>query len=73
MKYTLKTTIGLPREEVIKKLDNPENMKHWQRGLLHYELLSGAPGEEGTKMLLHYKMGKREIKMTETITKNKFP
>jgi len=37
MKYTSKIIINLPREEVIKKLDNAENMKHWQRGLIAYD------------------------------------
>ena len=73
MKYSTEVIINAPREEVIKKLDNPENMKHWQRGLVHYELLNGNPGQEGTQMKLEYKMGKREMSMTETITKNDFP
>lgn len=73
MKYTCEMSINLPREEVIKKLDNPENMKHWQRGLVGYEFLSGTPGSEGAKMKLEYKMGKREMVLTETIIKNKFP
>jgi hypothetical protein len=65
--------VNLPREEVIKKLDNPENMKYWQRGLVKYEVLSGSPGTEGAKMKLEYKIGKREMVLTETILKNKFP
>ena len=73
MKYTTEVVINLPREEVIKKLDNAENMKHWQRGLQGYELLEGTPGKPGAKMKLDYKMGKREMSMTETITKNEFP
>ncbi len=73
MKYTTEVIIDLPREEVVKKLDNPENMKHWQKGLIGYELLDGTPGQVGAKMKLEYKMGKRELSMTETITKNDFP
>lgn len=73
MKYTTEILINLPREEVIKKLDNPENMKHWQRGLVSYEILKGAPGTEGAQMKLTYKMGKRDMVLTETIIKNKFP
>lgn len=73
MKYTTEILINLPREEVIKKLDNPENMKHWQRGLVNYEILKGAPGTEGAQMKLTYKMGKRDMVLTETIIKNKFP
>ncbi|NND14789.1 MAG: SRPBCC family protein [Eudoraea sp.] len=73
MKYTTKIKVNLPREALIKKLDNPNNMKHWQRGLTHYEHTSGTPGEEGSQMELHYDMGKRKMVMVETIIKNDFP
>jgi hypothetical protein len=73
MKYTCEITINLPREEVIEKFDNAENMKHWQKGLLNYKNLSGTPGEEGAKMRLDYKMGKRSLSMVETITKRDLP
>lgn len=73
MKYTTQITVNLPREEFVKKLDNPENMKHWQRGLVSYEQLSGNPGEEGAQMNLKYRMGKREFEMVETIVKRGFP
>ncbi len=73
MKYTTEIVVDLPRDEFIRKLDNPENMKHWQRGLVGYEVLSGKPGEEGARMDLKYKMGKREIEMVETIIKSNFP
>tara|TARA_R100000306_G_C4358457_1_gene134022 strand:- start:110 stop:568 length:459 start_codon:yes stop_codon:yes gene_type:complete len=73
MKYTTEITINAPREEVIEKLDNPENMKHWQRGLVRYKPLNGTAGKEGARMELEYQMGKRNIIMIETILKNKFP
>lgn len=73
MKYTTEITIDLPRAEVIKKMDNPDNMKHWQRGLTSAEHLSGTPGEVGAKMKLNYKFGKREMTLTETIVKRDFP
>ncbi len=73
MKYTSEITINLPRNEFVKKLDNPDNMKHWQRGLVAYKQLSGQPGEEGAKMELQYKMGKRDLVLIETIIKRNFP
>jgi len=73
MKYSTEIIIDLPREEVIRKLDNAENMKHWQRGLVNYKLLDGIVGKEGAKMKLEYQMGKRNVVLTETITKNQFP
>ena len=73
MKYTTKIKIDLPRETVIHKLDNADNMKHWQRGLKEYKMLSGTPGQEGAQMELHYQMGKREMVLVETILKREFP
>ena len=73
MKYSTEIIIDLPREEVIRKLDNAENMKHWQHGLVNYKLLEGIPGKEGATMELEYQMGKRNMVLTETITKNQFP
>ncbi|MEM1259333.1 MAG: SRPBCC family protein [Bacteroidota bacterium] len=73
MKYTTEVLIDLPREEFLKKLDNPENMKHWMRGLQSYEHLSGSPGSEGAQMNMKFKMGKRAMEMVETIIKKNLP
>lgn len=73
MKYTCEITVDLPRDAFIEKLDNPENMRHWQRGLVDYEHLSNKPGAEGSQMSLRYKMGKREFEMVETILKRNLP
>ncbi len=73
MKYTTEIVVDVPREEFIKKMDDPENMRHWQRGLVNYEQLSQNPGQEGAQMSLSYKMGKREITMVETIIKRNLP
>ena len=73
MKYSCEIIINAPRKEVIEKLDNAENMKHWQKGLIDYQFTSGTPGEPGATMSLEYQMGKRNLKMVETIVKNDFP
>lgn len=73
MKYTTEIKIALPRDEFIKKLDNPENMKHWQQGLTGYTLLSGKPGQEGAKMELRYVHGNRKMVLIETIIKRNLP
>lgn len=73
MKYTTSIVIDLPREEMIKKLDNADNMKHWQRGLVSVEHLEGIPGNIGAKMKMKYELGKRKMELTETITKRNFP
>lgn len=73
MKYTTEIVVDVSRDEFIKKMDNPENMKHWQRGLMAYEQLSQSPGQEGARMSLNYQMGKREMVMVETIIKRNLP
>jgi mRNA-degrading endonuclease HigB of HigAB toxin-antitoxin module len=74
MKYTTEVIINKPLGEVIKKLDDPENMKHWQKGLIDYTLLNpDDPRKAGAQMELRYQMGKRDVTMTETITKYDLP
>lgn len=73
MKYSNSVIIEKPLEEVIQKIDNIDNIKHWQRGLTSAEHLSGTPGEIGAKMKMMYKFGKREMELIETITKRNFP
>ncbi len=73
MKYSGDIIIEQPREKVIEKMDNLENLKHWQKGLISTEHISGTPGEVGAKMKLNYKFGKREMTLVETITKRGFP
>ncbi|RNC87448.1 MAG: SRPBCC family protein [Allomuricauda sp.] len=73
MKYTTEIVVDLPRDAFIEKLDNADNMKHWMRGLVSHEFLSGEPGQEGARMNMKFKMGKREMEMVETIIKRNFP
>jgi hypothetical protein len=73
MKYTTEVLVDLPREAFINKLDNADNMKHWMRGLVSYEQLSGEPGKEGARMNMKFKMGKRDLEMVETIIKRNMP
>ncbi|WP_321262583.1 SRPBCC family protein [Psychroserpens sp.] len=54
-------------------MDNPENLKHWQKGLTSAEHLSGDPGVLGSKMKLTFTFGKRKMELIETITKINFP
>jgi len=73
MKYITEIIIHLPLSEFVKKLDNPDNLKHWQKDLISYKQLAGNPGEEGAQMELIYKMGKREVILIETILKRNMP
>lgn len=73
MKFTCSVDIDLPRQRVVELLDNPENMKHWQDGLISYEFIEGEPGKVGSKMKMRYSNGKREFDLIETITISDFP
>lgn len=73
MTYTTEIIIDLPRAQCIEKLGNRDHLKHWQRGLIAQNLLSGIPGQEGAKTELHYKVGKKDMILIETIIKNNLP
>jgi len=73
MQYTNDIVINIPLKKVILLFENPENMSKWQPELISFEHISGEPGKEDAKSRLKYKMGKREIEMIETITKNNLP
>ncbi len=73
MRYITEVELDIPRSRVVELFNNPDNMPKWQPGLVSFEHLSGEPGEAGAKSKLLYKMGKREVEMIETITKNALP
>ena len=73
MKYTTEITVEVPRPEFIEKMDSITNLKHWQQGLISYNPISGTPGQEGSKMELSYRMGKRDLVLVETIMKKDLP
>jgi len=73
MLYTHEIQIDLPRTKVIELFDTTENLKEWQTGLQGYEFITGEPGKEGSTMKLDFMIGKRQIELLETITKNNLP
>ena len=73
MKYTISITLDLPRQKVIELFDNPDNLRHWQKGFISFEHVSGTPGQEGAVSNLKYKMGKRSMELVETILKRELP
>ena len=73
MKYSLSIIIDKPVDEVIALFDNVDNMKKWMDGLESYKPISGTAGDVGAKSRMEFKMGKREIKMVETITAKNLP
>lgn len=73
MKYRSEIEINQPIEKVVALFDDPANMDKWMEGLISFEHLSGTAGQPGAKSRLKFKMGKREIEMTETITVRNLP
>lgn len=73
MKHTSEITIKQPIDKVIELFDNPDNLKHWQPGLLSFEPISGTPGQPGAKSRLKFDMNGRQIEMIETVTVRNLP
>jgi carbon monoxide dehydrogenase subunit G len=73
MKYSCEVIIDLHIDRVVELFDNPDNLKHWQPGLLSFERISGNPGQPGAKSRLKFKMGNRDIEMIETVTVRNLP
>ncbi len=73
MKYTQEIKVNVPIDEFVKKLDNIDNLKHWQRGLISAEHISGSLRMFGDKMRLIYRFGNHTRELTETITKRNLP
>ena len=73
MKYTIEIDIDLPINRVVELFDNTDNLKLWQPDLVSFQAISGIPGEVGAESKLVYKMGSREIEMTEVITIKDLP
>ena len=71
MKYTLDIVIEIPLDSCFKKFETTENLKHWQRGLVSVEHISGTPRTFGSKMKMNFKIGKSLIPLVETITYKK--
>ncbi len=73
MKFTGSVEIEKPRDVVTQLFANPENLGEYQDGFIKKELISGKEGEDGAVSTMYYKFGKRDMKLTETITENRLP
>jgi hypothetical protein len=73
MKYAIDIIINAPIEKVTELFDNHEKRGEWMKGLISSDLISGKQGQAGAKTKLKFKMGKREMEMTETIISRNFP
>ncbi len=73
MKYKLDIVVNQPLDKVIELFDNTDNLYKWQKGLVSFDHVSGEPGKKNAVSKLKYKMGKRDIDMTETIEEMNLP
>ena len=73
MKYSVDIAINKPLKEVIRVFENPDDMKKWMKGLIKFEPLDEEYGKPGSKTLMVFEMGKRKMKMVETIISNDLP
>lgn len=73
MKYSAGIDIELPVAKVLEIFNNPDNMDKWMEGLISWKVTEGTAGQPGAKMVMKFKMGKREMEMTETIIKANLP
>jgi len=73
MKFSCSVDINASIDRVGEVYDSVDNLKHWQDGFVSHKHLSGIPNKEGAKSELIYKIGKRDMILTETILKNDLP
>ncbi len=73
MKFNCSVTINKPRDFVVSKFSDPDCLVHWQDGFIGKKDLSGIPEKDGAVCELRYKMGRNELKLYETILRNKLP
>lgn len=73
MKFKGSVDINQPLDKVAELFANPDYLGEYQEGFLRKNLVSGTPGEAGTISKMYYKMGKREMELTETIIANNLP
>jgi hypothetical protein len=73
MRYEVYVDIDLPLGKVVEKFKNSKNYYDWMEGLEKIETVQGEMGEEGAQHYFHFKIGKREMKMLETVKRNNLP
>ena len=73
MKIKGKIEIAKPRDVVVKYFADPSYLGEYQDGFQSKTLIEGESGKDGAISLMHYKAGKREMELQETITSNQLP
>ncbi len=73
MKYATEVTIAAPREVVAGLFDDPSLLTEWRPNLVSFRPLEGVPGQPGSTSEVVERMGRREIRMIETIVERRMP
>ena len=73
MKHAGSIQINKPKEVVARFFADPAYLGEYQDGFIRKELVSGQEGQTGAVSRMYYKYGKRDMIMTETITRNDLP
>ena len=73
MKFQCSVDIQAPLEKVLALYENVDFLKEWQEGFQSYEHVSGKAGTVGAKSSFHYKHGKNDIILIETIQTKDLP
>lgn len=68
MRFNDSVEIGLPRDEVVRLLSDPEHLPFWLRDLVSHEPVSGVHGEVGTVSKVVFRNGPELMEATETVT-----
>jgi len=71
LSYRFTIEINRPLDEVISLFSNRTYLKKWQQGLVNSEPLPDVDGHQVFN--LTYSLGRRKMKMTETIIRNELP
>jgi len=71
LKYRFEIEINSPLDDVIELFRDRDHLSKWQRGLLSSEPLPLSDGQ--LKYELTYQMGRRKMRMTETIVRDELP
>jgi len=73
MENQYQITINRPIDQVMELLLNQDNFKHWQKGLISFDNLTGTVGEKGSKRRLKIKTLVGTVTMTEEILDRDLP
>ena len=73
MKHSGSVEINKSKAEVTRLFMDPNGFKEYQDGFLKKELIRGEYGQDGAVSKIYYRYGRRDMILTETITKNNLP